>query len=344
MLRRTFLTTFSGAAVAAAQSGSTRAKVVLISLDGFPAYALEDPQLPIPTLRRLMKQGMAGAMTSINPTVTWPNHTAMVTGVRADEHGVLANGTILRTGGWPPIKVDPYLDKEKMVHAPTIYDAARKAGLTTAAVNWVAINNAAGINWHFREWADTSGPLKKEMLAKGVITPGDLANFMKANILHRDQIWTRAGAYLIETHQADLLLFHLLTTDSRHHTYGPKTMAGQAALAFVDGCVDELVRAVKRAGLESRTTYLVVSDHGFKAYRKQIKPNTALEAAGLGKQVYVLPEGGTAFVYIDKAQAAALTGKVREILSQVEGIDRVIGPEEYAQHGLPHPDKEPQFG
>jgi len=120
--------------------------------------------------------------------------------------------------------------------------------------------------------------------------------------------------------------------------------APRAALAFVDGRVDELVRAVKRAGLESRTTYLVVSDHGFKAYRKQIKPNTALEAAGLGKQVYVLPEGGTAFVYIDKAQAAALTGKVREILSQVEGIDRVIGPEEYAQHGLPHPDKDPQFG
>ena len=46
-------------------------------------------------------------MTAVNPTVTWPNHTAMVTGVPADEHGLLANGTIMRTGTWPPIKVEP---------------------------------------------------------------------------------------------------------------------------------------------------------------------------------------------------------------------------------------------
>ncbi|MBL8214440.1 MAG: alkaline phosphatase family protein [Bryobacterales bacterium] len=344
MLRSIFLSVLLLPALLPAQPNTARSKVIVISLDGFAAYMLDDPQLPIPTLRKLMKQGMSGGMTAINPTVTWPNHTTMVTGVRADEHGLLANGSILPTGGWPPIKVDPYIDKDKMVHAPTVYDAAHKAGLTTAQVNWVAINNAPGITWHFREWADNTGPLEKEMLAKGAITQGDLAEFRKANILHRDQIWTKAGAYLIENHKPDLLLFHLLTTDSTHHTYGPNTLAGRAALAFVDGCVEQLVNAVKRAGLESRTTFLIVSDHGFKAYRKQVKPNAALEAAGLGRKVYVLPEGGTAFVYIDKAEAAALAPKVRQLLANVEGIDRIIGPEEYAQHGLPHPDKDPQFG
>ena len=92
--------------------------VVVISLDGFPAYALDDPKLPIPTLRRLMQNGVSARMTGINPTVTWPNHTAMVTGVRADQHGLLTNGTIVRTGAWPPVKVDPMMDKEKMVHSP----------------------------------------------------------------------------------------------------------------------------------------------------------------------------------------------------------------------------------
>ena len=33
--------------------------VVVISLDGFPAYALDDPRLPIPTLRRLAREGVA---------------------------------------------------------------------------------------------------------------------------------------------------------------------------------------------------------------------------------------------------------------------------------------------
>src|SRR3954464_2224063 len=58
--------------------------VILISLDGFPAYDLDDPKLPIPTLRELMKNGSsAKSMQPINPTWTWPNHTTMVTGVNA---------------------------------------------------------------------------------------------------------------------------------------------------------------------------------------------------------------------------------------------------------------------
>ena len=33
-----------------------------------------------------------------NPSVTWPNHTTMVTGVQPRRHGVLANGVLVRGG------------------------------------------------------------------------------------------------------------------------------------------------------------------------------------------------------------------------------------------------------
>src|SRR3954454_21578343 len=123
----------------AQQTPAQQRMVVVISLDGFPAYALEDPKLPMPTLRRLIHEGVTARMHTINPTVTWPNHTTLVTGVRADEHGLLVNGSLVPTGAWPPVKVDPKVDKEKMVHVPTVYDAAHQAGLTTAQVDWVAI-------------------------------------------------------------------------------------------------------------------------------------------------------------------------------------------------------------
>ncbi len=316
-----------------------RGKVILISLDGFPAQALDDPKLPIPTLRKLMRNGIHGPMTSINPTVTWPNHTTMVTGVLADQHGLLANGTIVR--GSDGIKVEPYIEKVKMVHAPTVYDAAHAAGLTTAQVDWVAIEKAPTITWAFREWASADGPLEKEMLAKGAIAPSDLEGFTKANILFRDQIWTRAGEYLIQTHKPDLLLFHLLTLDSEHHAYGPNTLAGRTAMAFVDSCVEKLVNAVQAAGIADRTTFFVVSDHGFKAYTKQVRANLALKEAGLGDKAHVLPEGGTAFVYVSED---ALIPRVRAALTGVEGIDRVIGVDEFPALGLPTPDKDPQFG
>lgn len=330
---------------AAAQPAPNRNKVIVISLDGFPGYALKDPKLPIPTLRKLIANGATATMHSINPTVTWPNHTAMVTGVRADQHGLLANGTIRRTGAWPPVKVEPMIVKEQMVKVPTVYDAAHKAGLTTAQIDWVAIEKAPTITWAFREWAGMDGSLEQEMVAAGAIARDDVENFSRANILFRDQIWTRAGEYLIRKHQPGLLLFHLLTGDSVQHAHGPETLAARTALAFLDSCVEKLVNAVKDAGLTERTTFFIVSDHGFKAFTKQIKPNVALANAGLDKQVYVLPEGGTAFVYFEPpADAAKWIPQVRKALEGVEGISRIAGVEDYPSLGLPHPDKDPQFG
>jgi hypothetical protein len=116
--------------------------VIVISLDGFPAYMFQRPDLPAPNLRRLMAEGSyADAMQPVNPVITWPNHTTMVTGVPPSGHRVLVNGEIERTGSWPPVRVNPDADKSHMVHAETLYDIAYKAGLTTAQIDWVAINN-----------------------------------------------------------------------------------------------------------------------------------------------------------------------------------------------------------
>ncbi|HZN10578.1 MAG TPA: alkaline phosphatase family protein, partial [Blastocatellia bacterium] len=123
-------------------AGPIRAKdriVVVISLDGFPAWTFDDPTLPTPTLRRLAREGVvAQRMKVSNPSVTWPNHTSMVTGVQPDKHGVLYNGILVRGGPNRPPRVEPWRDKAEMVRVPTVYDLAYKAGLTTAQVDWVA--------------------------------------------------------------------------------------------------------------------------------------------------------------------------------------------------------------
>ncbi len=282
-------------------------------------------------------------MTAVNPTVTWPNHTSMVTGVRSDQHGLLANGTISRTGAWPPVKVDPMPDKEKMVHVATIYDAAHKAGLTTAQVDWVAINQAPAITWAFNEWASADGPLEQEMIRKAAITAADIDNFTKSNILFRDQIWTTAGVYLIREHQPNLLLVHLLSLDGVHHQFGPGNLAANSAIAFLDSCVARIVEAVRAAGMSERATFLIVSDHGFKKYTNQIRPAVAIAAAGLANKAYVLPEGGSAYVFFEQSQTPELAPQVIRALEHVEGIDRIIGPDGFAALGLPQPGRESQM-
>src|SRR5712692_845470 len=79
--------------VLAAQLPARERIVVVVSIDGLPADALKDPDLPMPTLRRLAKEGArAEGISTVNPSVTWPNHTSMVTGVLPARHGVLFNG------------------------------------------------------------------------------------------------------------------------------------------------------------------------------------------------------------------------------------------------------------
>jgi hypothetical protein len=69
--------------------------LVLISIDGMkPDYVLEADkhQLKIPNLRRLVREGtFASGVKGVLPTVTYPSHTTMVSGVSPAKHGIVAN-------------------------------------------------------------------------------------------------------------------------------------------------------------------------------------------------------------------------------------------------------------
>ncbi|MCC6161794.1 MAG: alkaline phosphatase family protein [Acidobacteria bacterium] len=320
--------------------------VIVISLDGFAAYALADPNIPVPTLRALAKNGvMASSMTPVNPTVTWPNHTTLVTGVPPAQHGLLYNGLPVRAAAGatgPYIRVEPYVDKTTLVTAPTVYDAAHAAGLTTAEVDWVAIQNAPTITYAFPEYRQTQGAVAQAMIAAGVITADDLERFAKAPITFRDEIWTRAGEYIIRTHKPNLLLFHLLTTDSMQHQTGARSLGAQTALALADMQVKRLVDATRDAGIFDRTTFVIVSDHGFKLVERRVRANVVLANAGLGDKAWAVPEGGTAMIYLTPAgqtSRQATIDAVRTAFRAADGVSAVITPAEMEAYGYPSPEK-----
>jgi predicted AlkP superfamily pyrophosphatase or phosphodiesterase len=328
--------------------------VVLISLDGFMPSAMFDESVPLPTLRRLAAGGAsARGMRPVNPTVTWANHTSMVTGVMPAKHGVIFNGLLVRAPGVPP-RVEPWRDRSDMVHAPTLYDIAHARGLTTAQVDWVAIWNAPTVTWEFRERPDPQGAIAREMITAGLVSQEAVENFAAKNIVFRDHVWTAAAAHIIREHRPHLMMFHLLTLDSMQHRHGPGTLAATATMAHIDSHVATIVQAVEQAGLAGRTTFVIVSDHGFKTVRRQIMPNAAFLKAGLldvtdGKvtsaRVYLMSEGGTALVYPTVPDAdGQLLARAREALTGIEGIDAIIEPAYYASYGLPSPAASDQMG
>ena len=235
--------------------------VVVISLDAFPAYALSDSRLPIPTIRALARAGVsATSMKPINPTITWPNHTTLVTGVNASKHHVMFNGLLTYPAPNRPVEIEPWRDKNEMVGAETVYDLAEKAGLTTAQVDWVAIYNAKNINWKFPESPDPHGLIERAMVKEGAVTEAQLSNFGEGSQAWRDQVWTDAAAYILRTYKPNLMLLHLLTLDSTQHEYGPMHTAGFNAMAFLDDRVKQIVDAVRASGRLNETTY-PITDH-----------------------------------------------------------------------------------
>jgi predicted AlkP superfamily pyrophosphatase or phosphodiesterase len=330
------------AAIAGAQPAKDRL-VIVASIDGFSLSAVKDPNTSVPNVRRLVREGVmaTNGMLCINPTVTWPNHTAMVTGVDASRHGMLFNGLPVRTPG-KPVRVEPWVPKQKLVQAPTVYDLAHAAGLKTAEVDWVAIEDAPTIDFSFFEVPKADSRIVKEMIAAGAITAEQVSDFRKMSITARDEFWTDAAIHIVRKHRPNLLLYHLLTTDSVQHRYGTGALAAQTALAFADRELGRLLAAVREIGMESRTTVFVVSDHGFHNAKKIIRPNVALKADGLIRggdaDAWSYPEGGTAMVYItNESRRAELLPKLRERLGKLEGVGRVIGPEQFAEHGFPPP-------
>ena len=328
--------------------------VVIMSLDGFPGWALDDPRLPVPTLRRLAAAGaVAKGMRPVNPSVTWPNHTTMVTGVTPAKHGVLFNGVLVRDPGVPP-RIEPWRDRKEMVRVPTLYDRVYERRMTTAQVDWVAIQNAPTITWEFRERVEPRSQIARELVKGGAVTAEDIDTFATQNILWRDHVWTMAAAHILKQHRPNLLLFHLLNLDSTQHRYGPRTPAAMTAMAALDAHVATIVRTLEETGLAPRTTVFVVSDHGFKLVKRQIRPNAAflkaklLEAEG-GKvvrtQAYSVPEGGTAMVYVTVPDPAdAILKRTKDALQGIEGIEKIVDPAEYPAYGLPNPAENQQMG
>jgi predicted AlkP superfamily pyrophosphatase or phosphodiesterase len=334
------------AALAQPSGGVPKAPtVILITIDGFPALALDDPHLPMPVLHELIAGGaVAASMMPSNPTITWPNHTSLVTGVDAKKHHVVTNGHIVfYADGSAPVS-DSLADQTTMVHSRTLYEAAADKGLTTAQIHWVAIRNAKGITWEFSEQATQNDLIARELIARGDITADQVQHFYDSNPAWRDQIRTAATVHMIEKYAPNLIMLHLAQTDAIQHEYGPSTSAAYEAFASVDECLRRIIDATKRKGIYASTTFIITSDHGFANSHHSIQPNVVLAQMGLVRReggtvladAWVKSTGGSALVYVQEpTRRPMLVPLIQARFAKISGIAQVLTNSEARSLGIP---------
>jgi predicted AlkP superfamily pyrophosphatase or phosphodiesterase len=366
MLRRAFLLLALLASLLSAPAAEVPAKdrlVILVTVDGFPAWVWDDPALPMPFLQSLARDGAAAkAMKISNPAVTWPNHTTLVTGVPPGRHGVIGNNYFDRKKGEEvPLIPDPLFNKDEIVKVPTIYDVAKGAGLKTAAIIWPASRGAKSLDW-------TVPDVFKQELFEQYSTPSLLAEFKTAGIpyenqekwcrdnkdggIQRDRMYTRMFNHILRRHRPNVGLLHLIEVDHVEHAKGPQSPEAYDAVAFADARVKEVWDTLQETH-PGRATLIVASDHGFFQYQQQIQPNVKLRQEGLlkvegtkiaGGQVRALSQGGACFLYVlDNANRETLVNRLAEMFWGVEGVSLVIRPRDFAKFGLADPRQDPRM-
>ena len=302
-------------------------RVVMISVDGMmPDYFQKADALGlrIPHLRRLMRDGAWARVRGVLPTVTYPSHTTLITGVTPRVHGIGSNTYFdpeeRSNGAW--------LWYAAEVQVPTLVSAARAKGLLTGSVSWpVSVGRFA--DWNVPEFFRGSSTHPSDLrLVEALASPGlvDGAVAERGRPLawpFTDAERTDLAVHVIKRYKPRLLLLHIFDLDHEEHEHGPMTPEAKRAVEASDANIGRVLAAIDEAGVASETLVAIVSDHGFLPIETNLRPNAVLRQAGLlqvddkGKiaswQAVFQSSGGTASLRLADGAPADLLPRVRAL-------------------------------
>ncbi|MBH1991410.1 MAG: alkaline phosphatase family protein [Sphingomonadaceae bacterium] len=331
------------------------APVLMVSIDGLRAddiSAADQKDLQIPTLRTLAAGGLTAAgVKGVLPTITYPSHITMITGVHPSRHGIVSNATFdpqgRNMGGWMWYAQD--------IKVPTLWDSVKAKGGTVASIGWPSSVGASSIDFHIPEYW-RARIAEDEKLLRVVSTPGmadEIAHdtgvpFSHVALDYSDMDSARMSwvSAIIAKHKPRLTTLHLVTLDGARHKYGPDSPEAKATLAQIDKGLKTMIDKARAA--QPDLVVAIVSDHGFAPVNKSLNLAAALAAEGLiqygptGKveswSAYPWTMGGSAAILLNDPQDKGLEDRVRRILARLaadpaNGIEKLLGRAEIAGLG-----------
>jgi predicted AlkP superfamily pyrophosphatase or phosphodiesterase len=219
------------------QAQEKKPYVIFISADGF-RYDLAD-KYHATHLLALRAMGVAAAsMTPSFPSVTFPNHYSLATGLYPAHHGLVDNtfydakkGKIYRISDRAAVTDSSYYG------GTPIWVLAEQQKMLSASFFWVGSEAAV----------DGVRPTYYYLFNDKIALDTRLQAVKDWLTMPEDQ-------------RPHLILFYLSQVDHAEHLYGPESKETEAAVHLVDNCVGKMVQIVD--SLHLPVNFIFVSDHG----------------------------------------------------------------------------------
>lgn len=284
---------------------------------------------------------------SIYPSLTYPCHTSMMTGCYPDRHGIVNNEL---TNLFE--KSSPWHWFYNTIKVPSIFEAAKAKGLTTAAVFWPVTGNCKSIDYLIDEyWPQSPEESMRDCFLNSGSTPEvvekcvDPHLWMQVNRTHPfcDEFITACTCSIIREFKPNLLMIHPANVDTYRHQTGLFSDKVTHGLHEIDNWLGWIIKATKDAGIYEDTDFFIVSDHGQINISRVICPNVELARRGLitvdefGKvadyTAIVKSTGASAQVYLKNPDDKESYEKTHRVLASmcdegIYGISRVYTAKE----------------
>jgi hypothetical protein len=264
-------------------------KVVFTVVDALPPRHVGGRHTPVLTALAHEAGAPPGQARAVMTAATYPNHATFATGARPVEHG-LGTNFIPHLGGFTPAwEVGPAV--------PTVFDACRATGRTSAAVvgdqYLIGVMGARAADTHWPPDGEVPPGARRD--AHDYIDDGDTIVALLAAVDGRP----------------DLVVSQLNATDTAAHVHGPDSEAALIAYRETDARLD-----VIREHLDwDDTVWIVVSDHDQETVVDPEPVDLRPAFAARGVELFALPEGSATVVCGDGALDAA------RWLPDVEGVE-----------------------
>lgn len=317
-------------------------KLIVLSAD---ALVSDDMELfkTLPGFKKYLSGGACvKTVKTCYPTITYPAHTSIATGVYPDRHGITGNDVF-----YPEPVKRPWCWFHEYVKAKDIFSYAKEAGKTTAGVFWPVTGSHPDIDYLIDEyWPQGDADNRRAAFRRSGssdevmrIAERYIDGWVDRRHPEADVFVINCAADIIREYSPDLIMIHPANIDSYRHGSGLFSRAVDKGIYETDEWLARLCRAAEDAGTLDKTNVVLISDHGQLEIKRAIKLNVLLADAGFmtvsdGKitnlKAYIRSGGMCAYCYVyDKAEKDSVYAYLLRLRDEgIYGISEVLTEEE----------------